>query len=422
MTKFNEVLASWNDATDSDVQGFYQRAEAVKKRLTPMQQQRAEALAQGDHAEADRIDRTVHGVIQAAKSIMDNQDDTRAPAKAVTHSTVFSSHKAAYDMGQWIRASFAGSVDAQVYCHRHGLINAAMTTGVNPQGGFLVPDALENAIIELREQYGMFRANATNVTMSEGKITLPRLAGEVVTYFVGEASDITASDMTVNSVTLDAKKLATLTTMSSELSEDSVVSIADMLARSIAYSFAKQEDECGFNGDGTSTYGGIVGLAGALQAGSKVIATSDQTFADLIIGNFESVAGKAKVFGANRKWYFSNAGYYASMQRLANAQLGATAADLTNGTELMFMGYPVVLCQVLESRLTGTSGAIAGYFGDLQAGAYLGTRRGISIALDQSKYFEKDMLALRATQRFDINIHDRGDATNSGGLVALVFG
>jgi HK97 family phage major capsid protein len=88
----------------------------------------------------------------------------------------------------------------------------------------------------------------------------------------------------------------------------------------------------------------------------------------------------------------------------------------------MFMGYPVVLCQVLESRLTGTSGAIAGYFGDLQAGAYLGTRRGISIALDQSKYFEKDMLALRATQRFDINIHDRGDATNSGGLVALVFG
>jgi HK97 family phage major capsid protein len=353
---------------------------------------------------------------------MDNQDDTRAPAKAVTHSTVFSSHKAAYDMGQWIRASFAGSVDAQVYCHRHGLINAAMTTGVNPQGGFLVPDALENAIIELREQYGMFRANATNVTMSEGKITLPRLAGEVTTYFVGEASDITASDMTVNSVTLDAKKLATLTTMSSELSEDSVVSIADMLARSIAYSFAKQEDECGFNGDGTSTYGGIVGLAGALQAGSKVIATSDQTFADLIIGNFESVAGKAKVFGANRKWYFSNAGYYASMQRLANAQLGATAADLTNGTELMFMGYPVVLCQVLESRLSGTTGAIAGYFGDLQAGAYLGTRRGISIALDQSKYFEKDMLALRATQRFDIVVHDRGDATNSGGLVALVFG
>ncbi len=40
MTKFNDVLASWNDATDSDVQGFYQRAEAVKKRLTPMQQQR----------------------------------------------------------------------------------------------------------------------------------------------------------------------------------------------------------------------------------------------------------------------------------------------------------------------------------------------------------------------------------------------
>jgi HK97 family phage major capsid protein len=422
MTKFNEVLASWNDATDSDVQGFYQRAEAVKKRLTPMQQRRAEAMAQGDVAEADRIDRTVHGVIQAAKSIMDNQDDTRAPAKAVTHSTVFPSHKQAFDCGQWFRAQFGGQPDAVAYCHRNGLINAAMTATVNPAGGFLVPDALESAIIELREAYGMFRANAQNITMSEGKISLPRISGEVTSYYVGESSEITASDAAVNLVTLDAKKLATLTTMSSELSEDSVVSIADMLARSIAYSFAVKEDEAGFNGDGTSTYGGIVGLAGALQAGSKVTATSNQTFSALTLANFESVAGKAKVFGANRKWYISNTGYYASMQRLANSAGGATAAEIAGGVQPSFLGFPVVLCQVLEDAITGTSGLTACYFGDLQAGAYLGTRRGISIALDSSKYFESDMLALRATQRFDINIHDRGDATNSGGLVALVFG
>jgi HK97 family phage major capsid protein len=369
----------------------------------------------------ERVDNTRAALVQAVKQI-EAGDESRAPARAITHSTIFSSHKAAYDMGQWFRAQFGGSPDAVAYCHRHGLINAAMTTTVNPAGGFLVPDALENAIIELREQYGMFRANAQNITMSEGKISLPRISGEVTSYYVGESSEITASDVAVNLVTLDAKKLACLTTMSSELSEDSVVSIADMLARSIAYSFAVKEDEAGFLGDGTSTYGGIVGLAGALQAGSKVTATSNQTFSALTLANFESVAGKAKVYGGNRKWYISNTGYYASMQRLANAAGGATAAEIAGGVQPSFLGFPVVLCQVLEDDITGTSGRTACYFGDLQAGAYLGTRRGISIGLDSSRYFESDMLALRATQRFDINIHDRGDATNSGGIVALVFG
>ena len=424
MTKqFNEVLASWHNATDSDVQGFYQRAEAVKQRLTPMQQRRAEALAQGDHAEADRIDRTERAVINSVKSMLADQDDTRAPARAITHSTIFSSHKAAYDAGQWFRARFTGSADAQAYCLRNGIIQAAMVTGDNTAGGFLVPEPLENAIIELREQYGQFRQNCTNVTMGDAVMNLPRVAGEITSYYVGENATITASDMSLNSIKLEARKLACLTTMSSELSEDSVVSIADMLARSIAYSFALKEDQAGFLGDGTSTYGGIVGLSGALAAGSKTTATSRTTFSALLMSDFETVIGSAKMYGPNRKWYISNAGYFNSMQRLMDAVGGNNVMTIANGNEQQrFLGYPVVISQVLESRTSGTSGQVACYFGDLQAGAYLGTRRGISIALDSSRYFEQDALALRATQRFDINIHDRGDATNSGGLVALVFG
>jgi hypothetical protein len=42
--------------------------------------------------------------------------------------------------------------------------------------------------------------------------------------------------------------------------------------------------------------------------------------------------------------------------------------------------------------------------------------------LDSSRYFENDAIAIRATQRFDIVIHDRGTASASGGLVQMVFG
>lgn len=98
-------------------------------------------------------------------------------------------------------------------------------------------------------------------------------------------------------------------------------------------------------------------------------------------------------------------------------------AELKDGmTQRMFMGYPVVVSQVLESRLTGTTGGRYCYFGDLDKGAYFATRRGISIALDSSRYFELDQVAVRATQRFDINVHDRGTASASGGIIGGVFG
>jgi HK97 family phage major capsid protein len=122
------------------------------------------------------------------------------------------------------------------------------------------------------------------------------------------------------------------------------------------------------------------------------------------------------------KWYISQAGWAASMQRLANAAGGVTMAELASGMTNSFMGYPVVKTQVLESRLTGTTAVPACYFGDLRMGSYLGSRRGVTISLDSSRYFEFDLLAIKATQRYDIVVHDRGTASASGGLIQLVFG
>jgi HK97 family phage major capsid protein len=315
-----------------------------------------------------------------------------------------------------------GNKKAKAWCRDNG-IQATMSGTNNPAGGFLVPEPMESSIIELRERFGVFRQESTVWPMSDSVTIVPRVAGDVASYYVGEASEITQSDMTINQIKLEAKKLATLTTMSSELNEDAVISMAELLTRSIAYEFALEEDKAGFLGDGTGVYGGIVGLTGALAAGSKVTATSRQTFSALIFADFESVIGACKMWpGMQAKWYVSQAGWAASMQRLANAAGGVTMAELASGMANSFMGYPVVKTQVLESRLTGTSGLPACYFGDLRMGSYLGTRRGITISLDSSRYFEFDLLAIKATQRFDINIHDRGTASAPGGLIQLVFG
>jgi HK97 family phage major capsid protein len=421
MTKEN--LPADGAVAADQVAAFYDKAVAQRRYMSHFDQTRVKAAFVGDQAAIDQADAD-QAKMTAMVQRREGLDIDQVPAKVRTaSSTLFSNVRDAYNAGQWIRARFTGAADAQRYCLRHGLVENAMTTWDNTAGGFIVPEPMENTVVALREQYGTIRRNAQNVTLGNGRLSVPRVNTEITSYYVAENSTITPSDPALNQVTLDAKKLAALTTMSSELSEDSVVSIAELLSRSIAYSFALAEDQAGFLGDGTSTYGGIVGLAGAIQAGSRYTATSRATFGALNIGDFESVAGQAKVFGPNRKWYISNVGYYASMQRLMDAVGGVTMSELANGVrQPSFLGYPVEISQVLESRTSGTSGGVACYFGDLSAGAYIGTRRGLQLALDSSRYFEMDMLALRATQRYDIVIHDRGTASASGGLVQMVFG
>ena len=50
---------------------------------------------------------------------------------------------------------------------------------------------------------------------------------------------------------------------------------------------------------------------------------------------------------------------------------------------------------------------------------WLGTRRGIEIAVDPSRYFEFEQLAIRGTQRFDLNVHEKGTASVAGPVIML---
>ena len=359
-----------------------------------------------------------------------------AVAKATGKLQAFKNESDAYAAGKFFQATLGGNKKAAAWCKEHGIIRNAMTTGDNTKGGFLVPEPLENTIIELREQYGVFRQSAQQMTMSDAVMLVPKLQAEVQTYYVGEGdpvnarNSITASDMALQQIKLESKKLAALTVISNELSEDAVISVADMLTRSIAYKFALSEDQAGFLGDGTSTYGGIVGISSALGSASKVTATGRTTFGALTMADFESCIGLRKMWaGSSPAWYISQVGWANSMQRLMDAFSGNTITTIAAGSaggvgmpRLNFLGFPVVISQVLESRLTGTTGGTACFFGDLTQSVMMGTRRGISVQTDQSLYFNYDAIAVRATERYDINVHDRGDSTTAGGLVSLVFG
>jgi len=326
----------------------------------------------------------------------------------------------AYASGRFLMATIGGDQASRQWCREHGLVTNAMGENNDLLGGVLVIPQFESAIINLKETFGVFGQYVRNVPMTSDQWIGPRRLSGLTAYAVTEAQQITDSDATMNQVSLTAKKWGTLTRISSELSEDAIIAVADFLANEIAYAHAVKEDQAGFLGDGTTTHNGIMGLANALLAGSVSTAAGGQnTAAALTIAVFQDAVSKIPQFpGIMPRWYVHSAVYWNVMARLQLAAGGNNVVDIGNGPVMQFMGYPVTFAQCLPSTV-GASTKFA-YFGDLSMAATKGNRRGVTIAADSSRYFEFDQTAIRSTLRYDINVHERGTASVAGPMVSLV--
>ena len=329
----------------------------------------------------------------------------------------------AYRFGRWAMGCLGHRKSAD-WCADHGvLVTKGHTENVNTAGGFLVPDEFENSLITLREQFGVFRANARIVPMTSDVKRMPRRTGTVTANFVGEASAGTQSQQTFDQVNLVAKKLMVLTKISSELNEDNIVALGDDLAGEISYAFALKEDSCGFEGDGTSTYGGIVGLKNAILAGGTIAGTGTAP-SGVTLGDCRKAVGAIPQWAdtANAKWYMNRRMWNEVFLRLAEAAGGVTANEIRDSEDgLRFFGYPVVLAQAIPYA-AGDNETVA-YFGDLSLAAYFGDRRSTTVEFSNAALnaFEQDELVVRGTERFDITISNVGSATSgdAGAVVRL---
>ncbi len=329
--------------------------------------------------------------------------------------------------GHWLLAS-RGNRKSLNFCDRHGIQVKAHTEGVNSAGGYLVPDEFETELISLRERYGVFRREARVRPMSSDTLRVPRRSATLSASFVGEATAGTESTQTFESVLLVAKKAMVLTTVSNELSEDAFVNLADDVAGEIAYAFAKKEDECGFIGTGSSTYGGIQGVVDIIENGTTAVqyydAALSSSFADLSLDNIGAFMGLLPEYAdtPNAKFYMHKAVWHGAFEAALTSAGGTSAREIKDGYagQPTLFGYPVVFTQVMRSSYTADK--IVALFGDLTLAASFGDRRQTTIQISDSALnaFEQDELAIRGTERFDINVHDAGNSTTTGPIVGLL--
>lgn len=348
----------------------------------------------------------------------------------------------AYATGMWLAANFLKDDQPMKHtAHRWvqqniGHLYDSLSTGVPSAGGNLVPDAMSQTIIDLREQYGIVRQWVQPIQMPSDYYIFPRRSGSVTPYWTGEGTAVTASDPSFNNVTLTAKKLAAYTLVSSELSEDAIISIADWVAMDMGKQFAYEEDRVGFNGTGISTDGNITGLfKKILQAGSAgsyidVATATHNTGAEM------DNADITKLMGALPQYALPGSAFFCSQEfattifgRLMAAGGGNTIDTLQRfgigamgekGIVGNYLGYPVVASQVLPTGTTTSVPVLA--FGNLGLAITFGERRAIRFATDASIKFAEDQIAIKATARLDINVHDLGSATAAGPVVILKGG
>jgi|GEM_PF-605105 len=332
----------------------------------------------------------------------------------------------AYRAGMWARAELFLDQRAARWCKDYGVRVA--TTETIGGGAAVVPDELSSAIIDLREQYGTARQYCYIHPMASDSTTIPRRAGGVTAYFVGQTEATTASDKSWDQVQLNARELSSLSRFSMAYAEDAVIDVASDLAREAAYAYAVKEDSCLFNGDGTSTYGGMYGIRpkiidGNHTAGAVDVATATHNlFSELDADDLNGPRGKLPEFpGIQPAWYCSKYAKVTVFDALKAAGGGNTVITLEGRPNAEWLGDPVRVNQGLPAGVsTDYDSAAMLIYGDLRMGATLGDRRGFSIQVLRERYAEFRQIGVIGWERFDIVVHGLGDTSNAGPIVALI--
>ena len=363
-----------------------QELEAKHDEAKKFEKAKAEIVARRKLA-AEAADAPAAGVQPSVSEDLPKENKMAIPAKArYAKSRHFANNEDAYESGMFL-AAIGGSKKAQEFMAAQSLTNS--------EGGFSVPQPLSDQLINLVEEYGHARQSCRRVVMGATTWQVPKITGHSVVYYPAEAAAITESDLTFSQITLTAKKMAGLVKMSSEIAEDSIISMLDTVVDDLAWGFSKAEDDNLFTG-GSIYAGGIEGDANV--ADTNVASVGALALTDLTA----MVVASGQERGLNPKFYMNPTLWNGQVRDLLNAAGGNASADVAAGVQRSLFGYEVVLCNAVPGASSSTSGDLLAVFGDLGVSHYFGDRRQLSFKVLDQLFAVNDQIGVVCTSRIDI--------------------
>lgn len=140
----------------------------------------------------------------------------------------------------------------------------ALSGSSDPGGGYLLPGVLSAQVIDLaRAQSVLDMAGARVIPMDSASLTIAKLDADPTASWKREKPDVEATEETTTSfgaLELRARTLICVVRSSLELVMDAP-NFADAIERALAQVLGLRLDSAGLQGDGSDTYGWIVGVS-----------------------------------------------------------------------------------------------------------------------------------------------------------------
>ncbi len=285
--------------------------------------------------------------------------------------------------------------------------------GTTP-GSVLVQPEFSDALVRNVEEYGVFRQNAMIWPMASDTVYIPRRESGIDVYWEGEAEAGTTTEPDWTLLGMTAKKMLMLTQVSSELSEDSAITIAALLMQEYALAFATEEDRIGFNGTGTGGnspgFAGYVGVLGAAAHATPATAdtngvpievvgeTDDDTTPEVTEYTLREMTGVLHTWArGNAKWYLHRT-VLADFAGISMGTAGGSVVAFQDGLPKSIMGYPTVEVEAMPVSPSSANTHVVA-LGDLRKSWILGDRRSVEVQTSEHYAFNSDQLTTRAKSR-----------------------
>lgn len=274
----------------------------------------------------------------------------------------------------------------------HEVLNA-LQIGTDTEGGYLVPDEYEKALIEALQEQNIFRQLAHVIHTSSGDRKIPVVTSKGTAAWIDEEQQYPESDDAFGQVSIGAYKLATMIKVSEELLNDSVFDIPSYIAREFARRIGAAEEEAFFTGNGTGRPLGILAATGGAQVGVTAAKADAVTF-DEVMDLYHSLRTPYR----RNAVFIMNDSTVKALRKLKNgAGDYIWQPSVTANTPDTILNRPVVTSGFMPTLATGNKTIL---FGDM--GYYwVADREGRSFKRLNELYAPTGQVGFLASQRVD---------------------
>ena len=240
-------------------------------------------------------------------------------------------------------------------------------------GGNLVATSLSSDFISLlRNASVLAQTGSTILTGLTGNISIPRQGSQQTSYWVGEGSNVTESDMTIEQVNMTPRTIGAMTDISRKLLIQSSLDVESLVRSSLASSVALEIDRAALYGVGSASE--PLGLHNVTGIATENVGNNDPSFADVV--NMESDISVANALTGSLA-YVTRANIAGAM-KVKTKDSGSGRFVNEDG---VVNGYPLYVSNQVESGdiwYGNWSELILGYWSglDLQVDPYTGGASG----------------------------------------------